>query len=103
MTVLSIYDYPKAILHVDGDAFFASCAQALNPKLKGKPVVTGSERGIATAISYEARAFGVKRGMRAGEIRRLCPDCFFVSSDYESYSLFSLKMYSLVRQFTPTV
>ncbi|MHB1330774.1 MAG: Y-family DNA polymerase, partial [Minisyncoccota bacterium] len=31
----------RAIVHVDGDGFFASCEIALNPRLKGKPVVTG--------------------------------------------------------------
>lgn len=101
--VLAVFDYPKAILHVDGDAFFASCAQALNPKLKGKPVVTGSERGIATAVSYEARAFGIKRGMRGSEIKQLCPECVFAASDYESYSLFSFKMFNIVRRYTPLV
>lgn len=101
--ILAVMDYPKAILHVDGDAFFASCAQALDPKLKGKPVVTGSERGIATAVSYEARAFGVKRGMRGDEIKRICPECVFAPSDYEAYALFSHKMINIVRRFTPLV
>jgi nucleotidyltransferase/DNA polymerase involved in DNA repair len=44
-------------VHVDADAFFASCEQAANPKLRGKPVVTGKERGIASAVSYEAVMF----------------------------------------------
>ncbi|MDP2630796.1 MAG: DNA polymerase IV, partial [Candidatus Uhrbacteria bacterium] len=45
----------RAILHIDGDAFFASCEQARNPKLKGRPVITGKERGIASSMSYEAK------------------------------------------------
>lgn len=43
------------LLHIDGDAFFASVYQATHPETKGKPVVIGRERGIATAISYEAK------------------------------------------------
>ena len=53
---LMLGSYPRAIVHINGDAFFASCEQAQNPKLKGKPVVTGRERGIATSMSYEAKA-----------------------------------------------
>jgi DNA polymerase IV len=53
---LTLSFYPRAILHIDGDAFFASCEQAANPELKGKPVVTGKERSIAASMSYEAKA-----------------------------------------------
>lgn len=62
--------YPKAILHIDGDAFFASCEQARNPKYQGKPVVTGKERGIASSMSYEAKKLGVTRGMRLFEMKK---------------------------------
>jgi hypothetical protein len=31
----------QAILHIDGDAFFASCEIAQNEALRGKPVVVG--------------------------------------------------------------
>ncbi len=61
---LSISSFARAILHIDGDAFFAACEQSRNPALKGKPVITGQERGIAASLSYEAKALGVKRGMR---------------------------------------
>ena len=43
---LTISSLPRAILHIDADAFFASCEQSRNPALKDKPVVTGKERGI---------------------------------------------------------
>ncbi len=92
-----------SLLHVDGDAFFASCAQALNPKLKGKPVVIGAERGLATAISYEAKRYGIKRGMLGSKIKQLCPDCNFVNSDYEVYHLFSQRLFNIITQFTPEV
>lgn len=95
--------FPRAILHIDGDAFFASCEQARDPKLKGRPVVTGKERGIASSMSYEAKACGVVRGMRLSEIRRVCPDVVILPSDYETYSLLSKRFYEIVRRFTPDV
>ena len=30
---LSLHSFPRAIVHIDGDAFFASCEQARNPSL----------------------------------------------------------------------
>lgn len=95
--------FPRAILHIDGDAFFASCEVALNPKLRGKPVVTGKERGIASAMTYEAKRKGVTRGMTISEIKKVCPDAIILPSDYETYSLFSQRMYSIVRRYTPEV
>src|SRR3990167_10778673 len=66
--------FPRAILHVDGDSFFASCEIARDPKLRGKPVITGREHGIVSAMTYDVKARGVKRGMILSEARKLCPD-----------------------------
>lgn len=100
---LSIHSFPRAILHIDGDAFFASCEQSRDPKLLGKPVVTGQERGIASSLSYEAKACGVKRGMRLSEIKKICPAAVILPSDYETYSLLSKRFFEVVRRFTPEV
>jgi DNA polymerase-4/DNA polymerase V len=101
--MLQIHSWPNAILHLDGDAFFASVIQTVNPALKGKPIAVGRERGIATAVSYEAKKYGVKRGMRYFEIKKICPSCLFVESDYEVYNMFSKRMFDIVRTHTPSV
>lgn len=93
----------RAILHIDGDGFFAACEQALNPAYFGKPIVTGAERGIAAAMSYEAKRRGVTRGMSVAEIKKVCPEVIFVPSDYETYSLFSRRMFNIFRRYTETV
>ena len=103
MQPLNLRSFPRAILHIDADAFFASCEQALNPKLKGKPIITGRERGIASAVSYEAKALGIKRGMSIREIKQMCPGIIHLPSDYETYSLFSRRIFAIVRRYTTEV
>ncbi len=95
--------FPRAILHIDGDSFFASCEVAKNPKLRGKPVITGKERGIVSACTYEAKRRGVKRGVRLSDALKACPDAIVLPSDYETYSLYSNRMYEIVRRYTPAV
>ena len=95
--------FPRAILHVDGDSFFASCEIARDPSLRGRPVVTGSERGIATSMSYEAKALGITRGMRMSDIRKNFPTAAIVESDYDSYAIYADRMYAIVKRYTPIV
>lgn len=100
---ISIFSWPRAILHIDADAFFASCEQAVNPALKGKPVATGRERGIVAAASYEAKAMGIKRAIGLFEAKKICPDLICLPSNYETYSLFSVRIFDIIRRFSPDV
>ncbi len=93
----------KTFLHIDGDAFFVACTVALHPELAGKPVVTGRERGIATAISYEAKALGITRAMSISQIKREFPQVTVVDSDFSAITIFSKRMISIVRRFSPRV
>jgi DNA polymerase-4/DNA polymerase V len=103
LSPLAIGSFPKPVVHIDCDAFFTSVEQALKPELKGKPVVTGKERGIVACASYEAKALGVKRPMRLFEARRILPGLICLPSDYETYSLYSKRMFEILRRFTPVV
>lgn len=96
-------EFPRAILHVDGDAFFVACEMACNPSLRGKPVVTGADKGIASALSYEAKALGVRRAMPIFQIRELFPEVIVVPSHYRLYEIFSQRMYKIIRRFSETV
>ncbi len=93
----------RTIFHVDGDAFFAACEQAVHPDWVGRAVITGAERGIVSAASYEAKAKGVSRGTALWDVHRIIPDAIIVPSDYETYSTFSNRMFNIVRRFTPEV
>ena len=95
--------FPRAILHLDGDAFFTSVEQAVVPALKGKPVVTGKERGIIACASYAAKALGIARGMPLFDAKRRCPALIILPSDYETYGLYSRRMFNIMRRYTPMV
>jgi nucleotidyltransferase/DNA polymerase involved in DNA repair len=96
-------EFPRAILHFDGDSFFASIEQAMDYTLRGRPIITGAERGAATAISIEAKRLGVKRGMTLREIKSICPEVVIVSSNYTAYSIYAHRMYRIVRRYTEHV
>jgi nucleotidyltransferase/DNA polymerase involved in DNA repair len=98
-----LHSWPCAIVHIDGDAFFTSCEEAIHPELKGKALITGGERGIVACASYPAKKLGIKRGVPLHEARKICPGLIILPSDYETYSLFSRRMFSIMRRFTPDV
>jgi nucleotidyltransferase/DNA polymerase involved in DNA repair len=98
-----LHYWPRAIAHIDGDAFFTSCEEAIHPELKGKALITGGERGIVACASYPAKKLGIKRGVPLHEARKICPGLIILPSDYETYSLFSRRMFNIMRRFTPDV
>jgi len=101
--IFKLYSWPRAIVHIDGDAFFTSCEEAIHPELRGKPLITGGERGIVACASYAAKRIGIKRGVPLHEARKICPGLIVLPSDYETYSLFSRRMFAIMRRFTPDV
>ncbi len=63
--------WPRAIVFVDMNAFFASIEQLDYPQFRGKPLVVtnGTQGTCIITSSYEARAYGIKTGMRLMEAR----------------------------------
>lgn len=93
----------KTILHIDGDAFFVAVEISKNPKLKGLPVVTGEERGIVSALSYEAKALGIVRGMPIFKLKKEFPKVIILPGDYKSYVKYSGLMFDIVRRYVDDV
>ena len=96
----------RCIFHIDLDAFFVSVEQALNPKLKGKPVIVGGypeRRGVVTSASYEARTFGIHAGMPSAKARRLCPQAIFIRSHFLRYKDASAKFMQILGDFSPYI
>lgn len=91
------------ILHLDGDSFFAQCEVAQFPHLRGKPVVVGQERGIAVAMSHEAKKVGVTRGMPIFKIKKFYPEVIILPSHFELYQKYCDKMAAAVRKYIDSV
>ena len=106
MFKLPIKQTKRHILHIDADAFFASVEQALNPKLKGLPVLVGGpsdKYGIVSACSYEAKRMGISTAMPMYLAKRKCPHAVVVPGHFNAYRDFSRKMYKIFTKYTPDV
>lgn len=76
------------IMHIDLNSCFATVEQQARPRLRGRPVAIINRRTEHTMIitaSYEAKAAGVKLGMRVRDARKLCPDLVWLESDPPKY------------------
>ncbi|AHB42081.1 Nucleotidyltransferase/DNA polymerase involved in DNA repair [Candidatus Saccharibacteria bacterium RAAC3_TM7_1] len=84
-------NYNKArplIMHIDLNSCFATVEQQARPMLRGRPVAVVNRRTENTMIvtaSYEAKAMGVKLGMRLKDAKLLCPDLIGLESDPPKY------------------
>lgn len=94
---------PRAILHVDGDAFFAACEVARNPGLRGQPVVTGRERGIVSAATYEAKKLGIHRAMPIFQVKKQFPQVTILAGDYDLYGMYAKRLYAIVGRYARRV
>lgn len=93
----------RTVFHIDMDAFFASVEIALNPSLKGKPVIVAGDpdkRGVVSTCSYEARAYGVHSAMSSAEAKRLCPHGIFLHGNYGLYQEISGQVMELLQEVT---
>ncbi len=80
----------RLIAHFDLDTFFVSVELLKQPELRGKPVyVGGTERGVVTSASYEARKFGIRSGMPSWQARQLCPQAIALGWSRGEYSRYS--------------
>jgi DNA polymerase-4 len=83
------YNYARPmVIHIDLNSCFATVEQQARPRLRGRPVAIVNRRTDTTMIvtaSYEAKAMGVKLGMRLKDAKKLCPDLIGLESDPPKY------------------
>lgn len=92
----------KVLLHIDLNAFFASCEEIKNPKLIGKPMAVGSlnKRSVLSTANYEARKYGVHSAMPVYEALKKCPDLILVRGDYAYYRSMSSQFFKYLHTYT---
>lgn len=97
--------WSRAIILIDMDAFFASIEQLDHPAWRARPVVitNGDQGSCIITCSYEARAFGIKTGMRLTDAQRLCPELIRVPSRPQRYAQVSQKIMQALTQITPDI
>jgi len=94
------------IIHVDMDAFFASCEERENTSLRGKPVIVAGaaeNRGVVSSANYIARGFGVRSAMPTGRALRLCPNAVVINPRHGSYVEVSRRVFEIFYSYTPDV
>src|SRR5439155_19586827 len=96
---------PRAILHLDMDAFYASVEQRDDPKLRGKPVIVGGHptRGVVLAASYEVRPLGVRSAMPMARAVKLAPHAIVMPPRFNAYAEASDRVFSIFEQVTPLI
>ncbi len=97
----------RVILYSDLNNFFASVEIALNPTLKGKPLIVCGDpkarKGVVLAKNEEAKRYGIKTAETVYSALRKCPNLQTVGAHHREYKRYSEKVVEIYRRFTDVV
>jgi DNA polymerase-4 len=94
------------VMHIDLNSAFATAEQQAHPSLRGKPMgVTNrlSKECCVIAASYEAKAIGIKVGMRRSEAVAICPKFILLETDPPKYNDVYQKLIKIMRSYSPKI
>ncbi|HOE06023.1 MAG TPA: DNA polymerase IV [Bacteroidales bacterium] len=93
----------RTVAHLDLDTFFVSVERLINSRLNHLPVIVGggSDRGVVSACSYEARKYAVHSGMPMKMARQLCPDAVVIRGDMDTYTRYSRMVTDIIAESAP--
>ncbi len=106
MNGLGLNTADPTILVVDLNCAFASIEQQHDPALRGRPLAIGAYTVPSATIvssSREARALGVKTGMKVFEGLALCPDLIVRDPNPPRYRAASDGLMDILRRHSPDV
>jgi len=95
-----------SVLFLDLNSAFASIEQQYRPELRGQAVAVCPGTARASAVisaSREARALGVRTGMRVYDAIPLCPDLVLLEPDPGKYLEISRRVLDLLDSYSPRV
>ena len=99
-----MYKLPNDILYVDLNSCFATIEQQARPLLRQRPVaITNrlSPNACIIAASYEAKAAGIKVGMRRIEATAICPNLVYAETEPSKYIYVHQKLRQIMASYSP--
>jgi len=90
------------VLFVDMNSYFARCEQQANYWLRNRPVgvcVYTGKYGCVISLSTEAKARGLKAGMRLNDAMAVCPDLVPVESNPARYREYHKKIIAVLSEY----
>jgi DNA polymerase-4 len=96
----------KSIFFVDPPAFCTTVEQLVAPALRSRPLAVappGADRATVLALSSEAEAAGVARGMLVRKARKLCPDLVLLPPNPRLYARASRALGEILRVYAPVI
>lgn len=96
--------WPRAVLHLDMDAFYVNVHILDNPAHRGVPLAVGGQpdsRGVVASASYEARKLGVRSAMPMKTAVRLCRNLLIVPANWPRINDCSKQVMDVLHQFGP--
>jgi DNA polymerase-4 len=96
--------WPRAILHLDMDAFYVNVHRLDHPEDQAIPLAVGGkphQRGVVASASYEARQKGVRSAMPTATAVRLCPNLKLVPANWPRIRECSRQVMDVLRRYGP--
>lgn len=95
-------DIMNNILHIDCDAFYATCEEIRNPRLRNYPLAVGglTNKSIITTANYKARKYGLHSAMPVFMAKELCPNLILVPVDHPYYRKKSNQVFSIIKKYS---
>lgn len=97
-------EWPRAVLHVDMDAFYVNVHLLDHPEDRGVPLVVGGRpehRGVVSSASYEARRYGIHSAMATSHALRLYPRLKIVPANWPRIRECSQRIMGILGEYGP--
>lgn len=94
------------VLYIDLNSCFATIEQQARPMLRGRPVAITNRitpNACIIAASYEAKARGVKVGLRRQEALALCPELIFAETEPVKYIFVHEQLKKIMQDYSASV
>lgn len=94
------------IMHIDLNSCFATIEQQSRPMLRGRPIAITNRitpNACIIAASYEAKAKGIKVGMRRREAEAICKDLIFTETEPSKYIFVHEKLKHIMQDYSADV